>query len=210
MKARIGVIDYEAGNMASVMNALEQLGIDAFVSSDEAELKEASGVILPGVGAAPGAMESLSKRNVVKFLRTTEKPLLGICLGMQLLFEFSEEGMTETLKVIPGRVLRFDSSKQKVPQMGWNFVNAANTANTVTNDPLFEGINKGAYFYFAHSFYVPLSKDLTLATASASFSFSAAVRKGNLWGVQFHPEKSGPTGLSLLKNFEAICKSSHR
>lgn len=196
---KIGVVDYDAGNIASVTNALKQIGASFVVTSDPSVLESCGGILLPGVGAAPGAMRSLQARGLVEPLRQTRKPLLGICLGMQLLLEHSQEGDAACLGVIPGKILRFDDRAQKVPHMGWN------RAETLTPDALFEGIAPRSYFYYANSYYAPVTPH-TIASTEAIPTFSAAMRRSNFAGAQFHPEKSGEAGLRLLKNFEALCR----
>ena len=165
------------------------------------KLSQCDGIILPGVGAAPGAMKSLTERGLIPFLRTIEKPLLGICLGMQLLFESSEEGETTCLGILPGRTARLSDRSGKVPHMGWNAVRF-----TIAH-PLIEGIDQYGYFYFAHSF-VAAPNAATIGVSECGETFTAALAHGNILGVQFHPEKSGKNGLSLLKNFETLCTLS--
>lgn len=189
-----GIIDYGAGNTASVSYALEKLGVNLIISSSVEELERCRSIILPGVGSARAAMENLEARGLVNFIKTTEKPFLGICLGMQLLAEASAEGETGCLGVVNGACTAFDKKVSKVPLMGWNKVEIA------VPDPLFDGIEPGSYFYFAHSFKLPVIEE-TIATSDNSGAYTAALRKGNRWGVQFHPEKSSDQGLRLLKNF---------
>ncbi len=195
----IGVVDYEAGNIASVSNALEAVGIDFVVTASREKLGECSGVILPGVGAAPGAMASLERGRLTEFLKNPPVPLLGICLGMQILFETSEEGPTRCVGLLPGTVKKFDASTPKVPHMGWNAV------DRIAPSPLFAGIRDGDYFYFAHSYYAPVG-NRTVAVTSQGVPFASALQSGNVFGVQFHPEKSGPAGLQVLRNFAALCR----
>ncbi|MDZ7716948.1 MAG: imidazole glycerol phosphate synthase subunit HisH [Balneolaceae bacterium] len=190
----IGIINYEAGNLASVSNALERLQADFIVSDDIAELDKTSAIIFPGVGHALPAMQSLQKNGLDKWLKKTKKPVLGICLGMQLLFESSEEGKAEGLGIIPGKLKKFDASKDKVPHMGWN------TFTEVHNHPLVKSFNDQHYFYYVHSFYAPVN-EYTLATCHYINDFSAVVAKDNFMGVQFHPEKSSDAGSLLLQNF---------
>lgn len=195
----IGIVDYEAGNIASVSNALNAIGAQFVVSGDPTVLKDCGGIILPGVGAAPGAMAALQQRGLGKFLSECTQPLLGICLGMQLLYQSSEEGKTTCIGVFPGPVMKFDETRQKVPHMGWNEVRRTG------NSPLLNGISKKEYFYFAHSYYVN-PDSFTVATSSQDRDFAAVVVSGNHYGVQFHPEKSGTAGLAVLYNFEMLCK----
>lgn len=192
----IGVVDYDAGNMASVANALKQIGVDFEISSDPGVLSRSSAIILPGVGAAPGAMESLNRRGLVSFLRETTQPLLGICLGMQLLFEASEEGNVACLGMIPGKILKFDSRAETIPHMGWN-----DARISAPDDPLLRGVKQGSFFYFANSFYAPVSPSSIATSLAGSIEFASIVRFRNLVGTQFHPEKSSSAGLAILKNF---------
>jgi len=189
-----GIIDYGAGNTASVSYALEKLGVDLIISSSVEELERCDSIILPGVGSARAAMDNLRARGLTEFIKTTGKPFLGICLGMQLLAEASEEGETGCLGVVNGVCSAFDKTVSKVPLMGWNRV------EVTVSDPIFDGIEPGSYFYFAHSFKLPVITE-TIATSDNSGAYTAALRKGNMWGVQFHPEKSSDQGLRLLKNF---------
>jgi glutamine amidotransferase len=195
----IGVIDYDAGNLRSVSNALKSIGVRFRVSSSPAELVSCDGIILPGVGAAPGAMASLHTRGLTEWIRNWPRPFLGICLGMQVLFERSEEGNTECLGVFPGGVKKFDDSAVRIPHMGWNKIELFPSSRTGIEIP-------DSYFYFAHSFYVPVN-DITAAAAECGAKFSAVVQKANFTGVQFHPEKSGAAGLSLLRSFAETCES---
>lgn len=191
----IAIINYEAGNLASVSNALERLNEDFIVTDKTEQLEEADAVIFPGVGHALPTMESLKKNGLDSFLQHTEKPVLGICLGMQLLFESSEEGgETEGLGIIPGKLKKFDASQAKVPHMGWN------TFTDVHETPLLKGITSSQFFYYVHSFYAPVNK-YTLASCHYINDFSAVVGKDNILGVQFHPEKSSDAGSLLLQNF---------
>ena len=195
----IGVVDYEAGNIASVSNALSTIGVEFVVSNKCETLQSCHGIILPGVGAAPGAMSSLKSFGLDKFLLSVSKPLLGICLGMQLLYEESEEGPTRCLGVLHGRVKKFDERSSKVPHMGWNVVEQR------APNALMEGIPSREFFYFANSYFSPVDERTTAAT-SDGIEFSSIVQKGNLYGVQFHPEKSGRHGLALLNNFSKLCR----
>lgn len=190
----IGIIKYKAGNLASVTNALERLGAQFFISDDPGELEKADGIIFPGVGHAGAAMDDLRSRDLDIWLKKTKKPVLGICLGMQLLYESSEEGETKTLGIIPGRLKKFDSSKAKVPHMGWN------QFNPLQKHPIINGINNEQFLYYVHGFYAP-SNEYTLASCKYIRDFAAVVAKDNFMGVQFHPEKSGQVGSLLLQNF---------
>lgn len=190
----IAIIKYKAGNTASVANALDRLGARYYLAETPEELEGASGVIFPGVGHAASAMESLHEKGVDTWLQNTQKPVLGICVGMQLLFENSEEGDTAGLGIIPGSLKRFDSDTQKVPHMGWNQLK-----DKKKHEILKHLIDKH-YMYFVHSYYAPVSEH-TLATCNYINDFSAIVAKDNFMGVQFHPEKSGSVGSLILQNF---------
>jgi imidazole glycerol-phosphate synthase subunit HisH len=189
---KIVIIDYGAGNVQSVLFALERLGYNGIVTANHEDIKSADKIILPGVGEASSAMERLKKNGLDILIPKLKQPLLGICLGMQLLCKSSEEGNTNTLGIFNTAVKRF-SNKVKVPQMGWN---------TVSNlkSPLFEGISENEYMYLVHSYYVPICNE-TIATTEYEFEYTTALRKDNFYGVQFHPEKSGKAGEKLLLNF---------
>jgi glutamine amidotransferase len=196
------VIDSGGANLASLLFALKRLGEQATVSTDAARIRAASHVLLPGVGAAHDAMARLRAAGLDRLLPTLQQPLLGICLGMQLLFEVSEEaaeggGETRCLGIVPGRVQRMRSGPGlPVPHMGWNQV------EPLVDDPLFDGIARGDYLYFVHSYAAPVG-DRTLATTEYGGPFTAVVRQGNFRGVQFHPERSAAVGARLLGNFLA-------
>ena len=205
MEQRVGIVDYQMGNLRSVQKAIERVGGSAIISSDRNELAQVTHLILPGVGAFGDAIAELRKRHLVEFLREwskSSKPFLGICLGMQLLFETSDEGgLYEGLGILPGKVVRFERNGQdasfKIPHMGWNQVES-----TMPNDTMFDGISGDPYVYFVHSYYVqPASQDLVWLKANYGKPFCAAVRRGNLMATQFHPEKSQRDGLQLLANF---------
>ena len=195
----IGIIDYEAGNLASVSNALKSIDTRFIVSPLASRLSDCSGIILPGVGAAPLAMRSLHRQGLVGFIQKLKRPFLGICLGMQLLYEKSEEGETDCLGIASGPVLQFDATAARVPHMGWNEV-VFQTCNGLA-----EPAGEKASFYFAHSYYAPVGAE-TSGVTECGISFSAAIRVGNFYGVQFHPEKSGTAGLKLLKSFCNLCE----
>ncbi len=190
----IGIIKYQAGNLASVSNALDRLGAKYFISDKIEELEKADGIIFPGVGHAAAAMDDLRSRDLDVWLKNTKKPVLGICLGMQLLYESSEEGNCETLGIIPGRLKKFDASKAKVPHMGWNVF------EPLVEHHLIKGIGNNQFLYYVHGYYAP-ANDYTLATCKYIKDFAAVVAKDNFMGVQFHPEKSGQVGSHLLQNF---------
>jgi len=199
----IAIVDYDVGNIKSVLFAMRRIGAEARLTSDPDKLADADGIILPGVGAFSAAIAGLESRGLRKVLvqeAKSEKPFLGICVGHQLLFSESEErGRHTGLDLIPGRVRRF-SGRLKTPHMGWN------KTYQKKQSPLFEGIEKGAFFYFAHSYYaVPADKTATLSTTDYGIEFSSAVQHKQIYGVQFHPEKSGEQGLKLLRNFRQCC-----
>jgi glutamine amidotransferase len=188
----VAIIDYGAGNTKSLQFALERLGASHVLTSDAEKIKQAERVIFPGQGAAGSAMNKLIDTGLDQLIPTLKQPLLGICLGMQLLCEYSEEGGGEGLGIIKGSVKRFGGTV-KVPQMGWNSIHDPKS-------PLFEGINEGDYMYLVHSYYVPLCKE-TVATSHYNGPYSVAIQKANFYGVQFHPEKSSRKGQLLLQNF---------
>lgn len=192
----IGIVDYGMGNLFSVSKALERLGAEYFISSQKEELLCADALILPGVGSFRDAMARLQVETIKEFAKSG-KPLLGICLGMQLLFEESEEnGLTKGLGLLPGSVRRFPGGTYKVPHMGWNKL------EFVQSPPLFKDLEED-YVYFVHSYYVDVkeSSDVLLAKASYHEEVSAVVGKENIFGMQFHPEKSSKLGMALLNRF---------
>jgi glutamine amidotransferase len=189
------IIDSGGANLASLQFALERLGARAVVSSDARTIAAAPRVLLPGVGSAADAMQRLRRCGLAELLPKLRQPVLGICLGMQLLFERSAEGTTECLGVLPGRVRRLEAVPGRpVPHMGWNQLTEPR------EDPLLEDIEPGEYFYFVHGYAVPTS-DVTLAQVQYGEALAAAVRRGNFWGTQFHPERSAAAGARLLGNF---------
>lgn len=189
------IIDSGGANLASLQFALERLDAPATVSSDPQEIRNATRVILPGVGAAKDAMTRLRASGVDAVVPKLTQPVLGICLGMQLLFADSEEGSTSCLGVIPQTVRRLKAEPGRpVPHMGWNQLTA------LRDDPLLEGIVPNDYVYFVHSYAAPVS-DYTLAATDYGSHVAAVVRRGNFWGTQFHPERSGVTGSRVLANF---------
>lgn len=195
----VAIIGYGAGNTASVQFALERLGCTPVITADPEVIASAERVILPGVGAAGYAMERLKALGLVEPLRVFERPLLGVCLGQQLLFERSEEGGgVDLLGFIPGVVTRFDiDASLPVPHMGWSKL------ETVKADPLIEGVKDGDYAYFVHGFVCPTG-EATLARADYGTEVPASVRSGNRWGCQFHPERSAAVGATILKNFLSL------
>jgi imidazole glycerol-phosphate synthase subunit HisH len=199
----IAIVDYRAGNLRSVERALTHLGAGVEVTGDPERIRTADRVVFPGVGAAGSCMANLRERGLDRALgdyAASGRPLLCICIGMQLLFERSEEdGGVGCLGLLPGEVVRFrpPRSDLKVPHMGWNQV-------AIVNDPLFAGIPSGSHFYFVHSYHcAPAPAVPVIASSDHGGRFCAAVRHGSLAAVQFHPEKSGPAGLKLLENFLA-------
>ncbi|MBN1613077.1 MAG: imidazole glycerol phosphate synthase subunit HisH [Deltaproteobacteria bacterium] len=200
----IGIIDYRAGNLTSVARALQKLGQPCRITDDPAVLGEATHLIFPGVGAAGEAMAHLQGKGLDRWIRQwvrQGKPLLGICLGTQVIFDHSEENDTPCLGILKGSVRRFpaglekDGLPLKIPHMGWNEVR-------FKNHPVFAGLPKGAEFYFVHSYYpAPADEGSIIGTVEYGLTFCAAVAQGNLVAVQFHPEKSGNPGLAILANF---------
>jgi glutamine amidotransferase len=189
------IIDSGGANLASLQFAFERLGAKTHVTRNADEIRSAPRVILPGVGSAGDAMSRLRGNQLAGLLPTLTQPVLGICLGMQLLFERSEEGDTECLGILPASVRRLQPKDgQPVPHMGWNQL------ALVRKDPLLEGITPNDYVYFVHSFAAPVS-DMTLASADYGTTLSAIVRRGNFWGTQFHPERSSQVGARVLANF---------
>ena len=188
----IVIIDYGAGNIQSIMFALQRLGYKAVLSHDAEEIKSADKVIFPGVGEASSAMKKLKATGMDTLIPQLKQPVLGICLGMQLMCNFSEEGNTTGLSIFDVDVLKF-SNKVKVPQIGWNVITNLKTK-------LFRQIEENEYMYTVHSFYVPLCEN-TIATTDYEVLYSSALHKDNFYGVQFHPEKSSAAGEQVLKNF---------
>ena len=190
----IAVVNSGGANIASVLHALRRLGVEPKFTSDAMAIRSADRVILPGVGAAGRAMEVLDQQGLTPVIQQLKQPVLGICLGMQLLFESSEEDDARLLGLIPGRLSRLkESPGLRVPHMGWNSI--TNQAPDNLTEPL-----DGKWFYFVHSFAAPVS-EWTLATSTHGSEFSAIVRKGNFYGAQFHPERSAKAGASLLSGF---------
>ncbi len=195
---KVVIIQYNAGNIQSVLYALSRIGVEAVVTDDAAAIRAADKVIFPGVGEASSAMQYLKVRGMDVLIRSLQQPVLGICLGMQLLCKHSEENDTTCLGVFDETVRKFQSGVTglKVPQIGWNGVRDLRS-------PLFEGIEEGAYYYFVHGYYAALGEH-TIATTDYVLPYSAALHKNNFYGVQFHPEKSAVVGEQLLKNFIAL------
>ena len=189
------IIDSGGANLASLQYAFERLGAGAHITADAQQIAAAERIVLPGVGCAADAMQRLERTTIAALLPSLTQPVLGICLGMQLLFERSEEGPTDCLGILPGQARRLvPAPGRPVPHMGWNQL------ETTRPDPLLEGIGPGAYFYFVHSYALPVC-ERTLAPVHYGAALSAVVRRGNFWGVQFHPERSAASGARLLQNF---------
>jgi glutamine amidotransferase len=195
---KLVIIKYNAGNIQSVLYALERIGIEAMVTDDQALIKAADKVIFPGVGEASTAMHYLRERGLDELIKNLEQPVLGICLGMQLMCAHSEENNTHCLGIFEEKVKKFQPSVQsqshlKVPQMGWNNIYALKT-------PLFNQVAENSYCYFVHGYYASLGAH-SIATTDYVLPYSSALQKNNFYGVQFHPEKSATVGETILKNF---------
>mgnify|MGYP001325027734 FL=1 len=191
----VAIIDYDAGNVRSLQFALERLGVESVLTADSEVIKTAKKVIFPGQGAAGSAMEKLQQTGLDQLIPTLQQPVLGICLGMQLLCDATEEGDVKGLGIVSGKVIRF-SDHVKVPQMGWNTISKLQTT-------LFKGIKEEDFMYLVHSYYVPLLPE-TIAQSDYDGAYSVALQKDNFYGVQFHPEKSSTAGSQLLQNFLAL------
>lgn len=209
----LAILDYKAGNQTSVLRALRSLGIPAEITADPSVILAAEGVIFPGVGAAGQAMNQLISTGMDKVLREVVargKPLLGICLGCQILLERSEENNTETLGIVPGECRRFQPEWRdggepiRIPHMGWNTLEVRRPSR------LLEGVSPDARFYFVHSYYTVPAPELVIATCRYGVEFTAMYGRPGLWAVQFHPEKSGRPGLALLTNFYRYCQEAAR
>ncbi len=200
----IAIIDYGAGNLRSVEKAFDHLGEACMITGDAKKILAADHVVLPGVGAFKDAMEHLRERGLDRVIRQVveeKKPLLGICLGLQLLFESSEESPgIEGLSILPGKILRIpDQEGLKIPHIGWNSLEFSKESR------LFAGLEEDAYVYFVHSYYLQAKEEqMVAAVTDYSVRIHAAVEQGNIFACQFHPEKSGAVGLSILKNFAQI------
>jgi glutamine amidotransferase len=194
----IVIIKYNAGNIRSVDFALKRLGVSASITADQDEIRSADRVIFPGVGEASTTMSYLKHHKIDTLICDLKQPVLGVCLGLQLMCSYSEEGDTECLGIFPEKVMKFDPKPEetalfKVPHMGWNSITGLRT-------PLFDNISEDEYFYFVHSFYATTGAD-TAATCNYLVPFSAALQRDNFYATQFHPEKSGKTGAKILENF---------
>jgi glutamine amidotransferase len=207
----IAILDYESGNQTSVKRALAFQNIEAVITADADVIGRADGLIFPGVGAAGQAMGQLRKTGLDVFLRgwvAQNRPLLGVCLGCQVLLDYSEENATQTLGILPGKTRLFEASLKeedgrpiRIPHMGWNAVHQEKDCL------LFEGIAQDAAFYFVHGYYPDPAPECVLATTYYGKSFCSVLGRQNLWATQFHVEKSGPAGLRLLANFCSYCNS---
>lgn len=190
----IAIVDYKMGNLRSVENALKRLGAEFCVTADPAVIRSADRVLLPGVGNAAEAMQNLRDASLVDVIRSLRRPVLGICVGMQVMCRHSEEGDVDCLNIFDSHVKRFEPAADlKVPHMGWNQIGNLETK-------LFKGLDGGSYVYFVHSYYPELCPD-TIATTTHGKMFSAALKYENFYGTQFHPEKSGDVGERIIENF---------
>ena len=192
----ITIIDYGTGNLQSVINAFARLGVEYELTADPMRISAAEKVVLPGVGAARPAMEKLRSAGLIEPVKSLTQPVLGVCLGMQLMCARSEEGDTECLGLFDNAVRRFDAPGLKVPHMGWNGIYDLHS-------PLYAGLEEGSCVYFVHSYAVEVNPD-TIATCCYGGVFSASLNRGNFFGAQFHPEKSGAVGERILMNFLAL------
>ncbi|MBR5276373.1 MAG: imidazole glycerol phosphate synthase subunit HisH [Bacteroidaceae bacterium] len=196
----IAIVDYDTGNLCSVCNALARIGVEYVVTDNSEIIKNADKVLLPGVGEASSAMEKLRERGLCDVIKRLTQPVLGICIGMQLMCRRSEEGNTDCLGIFDTEVKRFAADKKagvKVPHMGWNEIRNLDT-------PLLSGLREGEFLYFVHSFAPQLCGE-AIAISENGVQFAAALNKGNFYGTQFHPEKSGSIGEQILRNFVEKC-----
>ena len=227
---QVAIVKYNAGNVFSVINAVKRLGIEPLWTDDAELLAKADRVIFPGQGEASHAMNYLRQRGLDKVICDLKQPVLGICIGQQLMCKHSEEGDTDCLGIFPMEVKKFQPTRHedKVPQMGWNCLSFPKNENGNGNDngfreapehqlerknvngngngniDLFKGVKEGDFVYFVHSYYVPLHEEYTIAKANFTLDYSAAIHKDNFYATQFHPEKSGMVGQKILENFMAI------
>lgn len=206
----IAIIDYGMGNLRSVSKALEHIGVTCEITDNPETIRQSDGIILPGVGAFPKAMKELEERGLISLIKeqaASGKPVLGICLGMQLLFEASEEiEFTEGLGLLPGTVRKLPAGR-KIPHMGWNALEQKQTL------PLLQGLTGNPYVYYVHSFYADTANDVIVAGSDYGVFVPGVVSKGNIYGAQFHPEKSSDVGLKMLQNFKELvetCSSSQQ
>ncbi|MBQ0075123.1 MAG: imidazole glycerol phosphate synthase subunit HisH [Prevotella sp.] len=197
---KVSIVKYNAGNIFSVINAVKRLGIEPLWTDNPEELMASDRVIFPGQGEASNAMEYLRKRNLDKVIADLKQPVLGICIGQQLLCEHSEEGDTDCIGIFPTKVKRFQPNKheEKVPCMGWNSLELIHNSDGVS--PLFKGLGEKDYVYFVHSYYCELCEN-TIAQSDYILPYSAALQKDNFFATQFHPEKSGMVGHKIIENF---------
>ncbi|SEF49698.1 imidazole glycerol phosphate synthase subunit HisH [Sphingobacterium lactis] len=192
----IGIVNYGAGNIFSITAALNRVGIDYGMINTPEDFDRFDKIIIPGVGHAGAAMQKLADSGLVETIKSLTKPVLGICVGMQLLTDYSEEGDANLLGIMPLKTLHFDKRiQEKVPHMGWNSIEFEKSC------PLFRDIPNNSYFYFVHSYFIEHELTYTIATCDYGLPFSAAISRDNFWAVQFHPEKSGKVGEQLLRNF---------
>ena len=195
----IGIVNYGAGNIFSLTAALQRVGLSYGMINKPEEIDLYDRIIIPGVGHAGAAMQKLRESGLASYIHQIEKPVLGICVGMQLLTDFSEEGAADMLQIVPLKTLHFSERiAEKVPHMGWNSVTPQ------SDNPLFANIADNTYFYFVHSFFIEYDAQFTAAKCNYGLDYSAAICKNNFYGVQFHPEKSGKAGEQLLINFSKI------
>lgn len=198
MKKQVAIIDSIGSNLASLKFALDRIKVNFIVTNEVKQIRNSSHIILPGVGAARNAMNKLSQHEIIETITTLSQPTLGICLGMQIFMEHSEEDDTSCLGVFGDSCKLFENQENyPVPHMGWNTIELESSSN------LSKGINSGTHFYFVHSYYVPLNSQ-TIASTTYSKKFSSIIQKDNFVGTQFHPEKSGEQGSILLKNFTKL------
>ena len=203
----IAIVKYNAGNIYSVVNALKRLGVEPLLTDDAEELSKADRVVFPGQGEARGAMDYLRARRLDEVIRNLKQPVLGICIGQQLLCRHSEEGDTDCIGIFDVDVKRFQPQRHedKVPCMGWNILDVRSKMDDGRCNPLMEGLGEFPYVYFVHSYYVPLCEH-TAAVADYILPYSAALHKDNFYACQFHPEKRGRVGEQIIKNFLDIVK----
>ena len=213
MQPSIAIIDYKAGNLRSVQKALEECGATAHITADAEDISAADGVVFPGQGACDASMLSIRERGLFEIIRhsiDSGKPFLGVCLGLQLLLESSEEGEEPCLAILKGSTKRLPPEKTdqvglKIPHMGWNSVSLS------VQHPVFEGIPNDSYFYFVHSYYAdPEDKDIVAGVTNYGIDFCSAVAWDNVAAVQFHPEKSGAVGLRLYRNFLTLVDANRK